>query len=93
MLIQRRQKMKAACVVSHDDIDLFTCATSTSNSRGSDEMPDHVYQIEQLLVDEVWFGDRCHFDGTKEELRSKLEAALKTPRVFVCYNAARWEES
>ena len=85
--------MKAACIVSSNDIDLFIYATSTSNSRGSDEMPDHVYQIEQLLVDEVWFGDRCHFDSTKEELRSKLEAALKTPRVFVCYNGARWEES
>lgn len=85
--------MKATVVVDKNDVGLLAAVCSTDDRRGSDELPEHISEILQILVPQVsptGYG-QCYFDGTETELEALLENALEKPVQFECRNGGEWE--
>lgn len=79
-------------IVTREDVGLLLSCCSTHDSRGSDEMHDHIGEILQALIPQVspiGYG-QCYFDGTENELEELLQKALAEPVWAECQNGGEW---
>ena len=85
--------MLAFVKIMPDDIGVLMCCVSTSEFRGSDEYPEHLYEIVELLVPEASYsGNKCWFEGSTEALEEALRIAIGAEAWFFCQGAGEWEQ-